>query len=420
MTGACLLVALGGLAVPAAASLRLPRRALWIETSANLPALSSRASIRELVTRARAAGIDTLIPEAKNAWGFVIYESDIAPHVRASPVARAGYRAPATWFPPDLDPLGVLIEEARVAGLGVHAAVNVFGEGLVPEPGSPPVGVVQHHPEWVSIHLRPGPRGAAFVPATRIGPIVFANPSHPEVQAYELAVLWEIVSRYDVDGIVLDRARYAGVDADFSDLSRRQFEEFLGRPLRRWPDDVARPAADGVRPGLLFREWVAWRASVIRAHVRAAGRVTRQIRSGVRVGMYVGAWFPAIFEVGQNWARADASLSSHAWSPAWNATSLLPELDYLMVGLYYRTVTRWDAMRAGHSSLATVIGSALRSRELTRGTPLLGTVWLDLYRGNPAAGEGAIRAAARLTDGVVVFDLSNVEQDRWWRALPAR
>jgi uncharacterized lipoprotein YddW (UPF0748 family) len=419
--GACLLVLLGGLAPSAEASFWVPRRALWIETSANLPALSSRTSIRAFVARARAAGIDTLMPEAKNAWGFVIYESEIAPHIRTSLVPRAGYRAPATWFPPDLDPLRVLIEEARAAGLRVHVAVNVFGQGLVPGPGSAPVGTVQHHPEWASIHLRPGPDGrAALVPATRIGPIVFANPSHPEVQAYELAVLWEILSRYDVDGIVLDRARYADADTDFSDLSRGQFEAWLGRRVRRWPDDVAQPAAEGVRPGPLFREWVAWRASVIRAHVRAAGRLSRQMRPGVPVGMYVGAWFPTIYRVGQNWARADAPVSFNAWSPAWSQASLLPDLDYLMIGLYYPTVTRWEAMRAGRSPLATVIGGALRGRELTQGTPLLGTVWLDLYREHPAAGEGAIRAAARLTDGVVVFDLSNVEQGDWWRVLPAR
>src|SRR3990172_8660842 len=73
---------------------RLPRRALWIEVSANLRMLASRETIRALVERARASGIDTLIPEAKNAWGFVIYESAFAPHIRTSPVPRPGYPPP--------------------------------------------------------------------------------------------------------------------------------------------------------------------------------------------------------------------------------------------------------------------------------------------------------------------------------------
>ncbi len=60
------------------------------------------------------------------------------------------------------------------------------------------------------------------------------------------------------------------------------------------------------------------------------------------------------------------------------------------------------------------------SRELTQGTPVLGGVWLDLYKDNPTAGEGAIRAAVRLTDGLMIFDLSNVRQENWWSALGVR
>jgi uncharacterized lipoprotein YddW (UPF0748 family) len=246
------------------------------------------------------------------------------------------------------------------------------------------------------------------------------NPAHPEVQAYELAVLWEIVSRYNVDGIVLDRARYAGLDADFSDLSRERFEAVLGRQVPRWPEDVVQPAAGTLRPGSFFPDWIAWRASVIKAYVRAAGRLVRQVRPGIPVGMYVGARYSTIFEVGQNWARPDAPPVFAAWSQAWGEASLLSELDYLMVGLYYRTITRWAAVQQRRSLLATVIGGAMRSRELTQGTALVGGVWLDLYRGDRAAGEGAVRAAFRLTDGVMVFDLSNVGQGDWWSSLSVR
>ncbi|MGQ0569518.1 MAG: family 10 glycosylhydrolase [Armatimonadota bacterium] len=422
LTVACLTVsAVTGWAAGTGGVQRLPHRALWIETSANLLMLSSREAIRALVARARAAGIDTLIPEAKNAWGFVIYESEFAPHIRTSPLPRAGYLAPLTWYPRDFDALKVLIEEAHAGGLRVHAAVNAFGEGLVLTPGSPLIGVVERHPEWVSVHLRAGPDGRpAFVPSSNIGPIVFVNPVHPEAQAYELAVLWEIVSRYDVDGIILDRARYAGPDTDFSDLSRERFEAFLGRSVGRWPDDVAQPIEGSLRQGPLFREWVAWRASVIKAYVRAAGRLVRHVRPGIPMGMYVGAWYSTIYEFGQNWTRADTPPLFSAWSPALSEQSLLSELDYLMVGLYYRTITRWEAAQQGRSLLASVVGGAMRSRELTQGTPLLGSVWLNLYQGSRAAGEGSIRAAVRLTDGVMVFDLSSIEPGNWWGALSIR
>ncbi len=418
----CLLVSVAApQAAGAEGSRRLPRRALWIETSANLRALSSREGIRALVVQAREAGIDTLIPEAKNAWGFVTYDSDVAPHIGTSPVPVAGYPAPVMWYPRDFDALRVLIEEAHAAGLSVHAAVNAFGEGLKLTPAAPLVGTALFHPDWVSIHLRPGPdEQAPFVPSSALGPVVFANPVHPEAQLYEMAVLWEIMSRYDVDGIVLDRARYAGLDADFSDLSRKQFEAFLGQGVRGWPEDILQPSNGRLRPGPLFPQWVAWRASVIKAYARAAARLVRRIRPGVPVGMYVGAWYPTIYEVGQNWARSDAPPIFAAWTPAWGEASLLSELDYLMVGLYYRTITRWDAARQGRSLWTSVVGGAMLSRELTQGTPVLGGVWLDLYKDNPTAGEGAIRAAVRLTDGLMIFDLSNVRQENWWSALGVR
>jgi hypothetical protein len=271
------------------------------------------------------------------------------------------------------------------------------------------------------VHLREDANGrAAFVRSTELGPVVFVNPVHPEVQAYELAVLWEVVSRYPVDGIVLDRTRYAGLDADYSELSRARFEAFIGRPVTRWPEDVVVPGGDGLAHGPLFREWAAWRASVIRGFVRSAGRLVRHLRPGLPVAMYVGGWYSTMLELGQNWSRPDVRLPFASWSPALSEASLLPELDYLMVGLYYRMVTRMEALRHGRTVLATVIGVGILSRELTLGTPLVAGVWLDLYQRNPRAGEGAIRAAVRLADGAMFFDLSNVQPGGWWNALGIR
>ena len=410
-------------AAPAAASTagRLPLRALWIEVSANLRTLASREAIRTMVGRARAAGIDTVIPEAKNAWGFVIYESAFAPHIRTSPVPRPGYPPPVEWYPPDFDALQVLIEEAHAAGLRVHAAVNTFGEGLRLGPAGPVIGLLQQRPEWESVHLRSGPGGEpAFIPSSAAGTIGFVNPAHPEVQLYELAVVWEILSRYDVDGIVLDRTRYAGLDADFSDLSRRQFEASLGRTVTRWPHDVLDPSSGALRPGPLFPAWVAWRASVIQAYVRAASRLIRQMRPGLPVAMYVGAWYPAAFQFGQNWGLPEAPRLFRAWSIGWAEASVLPHLDYVMIGLYYRLVAPWEAVQRGGLWWGTIAGGAELARQVAGDFPVLGSVWLDLYKGDRAAGEAAVRAAARLTSGLMVFDLSDVESGDWWEVLGGR
>ncbi len=400
---------------------RLPRRALWIETSANLRALSTREGIRALVSRARAAGFDTVIPEAKNAWGFVIYDSAFAAHIRTSPVARPGYPPPIEWYPKDFDTLQVLIDEAHAAGLRAHPAVNAFGEGLRLDPAQPAIGLIERRPEWASIHLRSGPNGQpTFVPSSRATMIAFVNPSHPEVQLYELAVLWEIVSRYDVDGVIIDRARYPGVDADFSDLSRAQFEGRLGRPVAQWPGDVMQTATGALRRGPFFPEWVAWRASVIQAYVRSASRLVRRVRPGISVGMYVGAWYPTIFEAGQNWGRAEAPPLFPSWSQGWAEASLLPDLDYVMIGLYYRSITPWEALGRRAAWWASVAGGSTLARQVTGGFPVLGSVWLELYKNDRDAARRAIQAASRLTDGLMVFDLSDVEEGDWWSVLATR
>jgi len=433
LVAAALLASAAGPARPAAAAVAdptaaaaigrppwLPRRALWVEVSANLPLLSNREAIRTLVGRARDAGFDTLIPEAKNAWGFVTYESGFAPHIRASPVARPfppTYPPPREWYPAEFDALAALVEEAHAAGLRVHAAVNVFGAGLAREG----VGLAFERPAWQDVHAigAPGRAGTALVPGAGVAgmTIVFTNPAHPEVQLYELAVLWEVVSRYAVDGIVLDRARYSAVTADFSDVSRARFEAALGRPVARWPDDVVLFLGESLRPGPLFGAWVAWRATVIREFVRAAGQVVRRTRPGIPLAMYVGAGYPTAYEVGQNWGRADAPPLFPAWTPAWGEASLLSHLDYLIAGLYYRTLSPVEAIFRGASGWRSVAGGATLARVVTGGTPLLGGIWLQVYSGDRARGRGALRAAARYADGVMVFDLSDVIHGDWWEAV---
>lgn len=67
---------------------------------------------------------------------------------------------------------------------------------------------------------------------------LFVNPNNPDVQQHELNIVQEIASSYDIDGIIFDdRLRFAAINADFSDLSKSQFEAYVGHKLT-WPDDI--------------------------------------------------------------------------------------------------------------------------------------------------------------------------------------
>lgn len=394
-----------------------PRLALWMEASANLRALSTREGIAGVLDRARAAGVTVVMPEAKNAWGYVTYRSAFAPLIGTSPVPRTAppsYPAPRAWYPPQFDQLQVIIEEAHKRGIQVHAAVNLFGEGLT----AYRVGPLFERPQWAALHL--GPSGA-IRPSTAVTDIAFANPGLPEVQLYELAVVGEIVRTYDVDGLILDRIRYPDITADFSADSKAAFEQWLGRSVDVWPDDVLRVEGTRHVRGPLFRAWVAWRATVIQRFIRAAERLVHGIKPHVAFTAYMGGWYPAYWNEGTNWGSADTGVNLTWMSAQWREAAAAELFDYLMVGLYYPSVSRADALAAGLPMWMSVEGGALLADDVVAGqTRLVGSLLLPLYEGAPDRFRVALERARRLTSGAMLFDLVYLDRYDWWGLLPGQ
>lgn len=492
----------------------IPRKILWMEAGANLRLLSTPEGVREVLDRAKAAGFDTVAPEAKNAWGYVTYPSRIAPFIGTSPVPRPWspeYLPPREWYPQDYDLLSVVIQEAHARGMKVHAAINVFGEALT----SWQAGPLYERPEWQAVHylatrpilapggssydlaginrlpgqdemtlvmpggpelrgstgytvmtvkrwrvveMRQGPGlisapadgfmlvghgdagewlrehfrlGASvqlgrvvprFVPSTRYSLIAFANPVHPLVRLRMLALIMEVVTRYPVDGIILDRVRFPDITADFSEVSRRSFEEYLGRVVRNWPEEIFRyePTEFWIsrRPGALYKEWLAWRAITIRRFVEVVARTVRHVRPGISVGAYVGAWYPDYWSEGVNWANP-TYLPPFGWAgPGWQDGAIADLLDYLLVGLYYREVTMGEAFLRKVPLWRSVSGGALLAREVVAGaTPLLGGVFLGMYQNDPMRARAALQTAIRRTQGLMVFDLVHLNLYGWWSLL---
>ena len=393
-----------------------PRIALWVETSANLPTLASRERITAMLDRAKASGVTDIIPEAKNAWGLVIYESTFAPHIRASRTGRTTppvYQPPVEWFPKDLDPLRVIVEEAHARGMRVHAAVNIFGEGL----NAARAGLLFERPQWQAQHLGPDGR---LIPATEVGTIAFANPVNPEVQLYELAVLREVVSGYDVDGVVMDRARFPDVTADFSDLSRQQFEAWLGRPVEGWPHDVLVSNGTRVRQGPFFPQWIAWRATIIQQFVRAAESVVRGTKPTAAFSAYVGGWYPTYWNESVNWAAAKTTPSLPWITEEWKQASVAEMYDFLMVGLYFTPIRSFEALSQGSSAWMSVEGGVLMAVELTGGaTVLVPSLLLSLYEFQPEKFRAAVETSLQMLGSVMLFDLSHLERFEWWTILQA-
>lgn len=77
------------------------------------------------------------------------------------------------------------------------------------------------------------------------------------------------MKRYpDLDGLMLDRVRYDGITADFSDLSRQKFEAYIGQKVEKFPEDIfewKKDENDKYYPerGKHFLKWIEWRTKNI-------------------------------------------------------------------------------------------------------------------------------------------------------------
>ncbi|MFH1529201.1 MAG: family 10 glycosylhydrolase [Pseudomonadota bacterium] len=106
---------------------------------------------------------------------------------------------------PGWDPLAVAIVGAHGRGLELHAWVNTFTawSGTSPPTPSDPPHILYSHPEWRQA-------GADGAPMAWNSSYTWVSPGIPGVRDHILAVVDDIVSHYDVDGIHLDYVRYAG------------------------------------------------------------------------------------------------------------------------------------------------------------------------------------------------------------------
>ncbi|HSI73707.1 MAG TPA: family 10 glycosylhydrolase, partial [Fimbriimonas sp.] len=139
------------------------------------------------------------------------------------------------------------IPTGGVALYGKGTSAEFLKLNLVPETKA----VFDSEAQFVPISLRPEQQYPLMM-----------NPNDPVVQQYALEIVKELVGNYDVDGIVYDdRLRFGGMNADFSELTRRQFETVVKQPLN-WPDDVFRwtynlDLTRGMRPGRFYDQWMA-------------------------------------------------------------------------------------------------------------------------------------------------------------------
>ncbi len=122
----------------------------------------------------------------------------------------------------------------------------------------------------------------------------YLSPHHPENFALERDSMLEIVRKYPVDGIHFDYIRYPNNNTDFSFDARIAFEQHLGRPVHKWPDDCLPRGVD-------YQAYAQWRRDNISKLVREVSLEARKIRPGIKVSAAIyGDWESARLSVAQD------------------------------------------------------------------------------------------------------------------------
>ncbi len=388
---------------------------LWVSPTASAQVVMNRKGVAALVEQAKRAGFDAIILYIKELNGHVIYPSRIAPRLTE-------YKG--TRFPEDFDPLKAFIEETHKRGLRLHAGFETFTEGNKNFPGVGP-GYTTHK-EWqtVAYDVDEADKQVKRAPWGQFkqGIPLFVNAALPAVQNYELSIVKEVLRRYDVDAAVFDRARWQGLNTDFSDYSHALFAKYVNDRRLRWPEDVyeirLRDGKKEIIEGKYFRQWLEWRAHIIHDYFACLNRLVRRTRPRVSLEDYVGSWYPTYYEQGVNWASSKHRVPYQWATPDYCKTGYAEFVDVLYVGLYYPYVTEAEAVTAGGPGWRSVEGAAKLAREVTMGAATVrGVVNYGDDNLSVSRLERATEMAAKELGGVSIFEASHVRRRNMWPFL---
>lgn len=269
---------------------------------------------------------------------------------------------------------------------------------------------VQTSPIYVPISARPEMQVPLMV-----------NPHRADVQQRMRDLLTELCAKYEIDGVIFDdRLRYAGINADFSEETRKQFEAYVGKAIH-WPDDVFHYAvefpalAKRVVPGSYYDAWLLWRAQTLRNWLASAVATVKTARPSATVSVYAGSWYGEYANLGANWAADDFMAGFRFLTPSYQKTGYAGLIDWLTTGCYYSVPTIAEAAQAGVSAGATIEAAGqLSNRAVNDQTWVYAGINVaDYLNQPPEVLEKTLQAACASTQGVMVFDLSYFNDGLW-------
>ena len=397
-------------------------RVIWVDAAANFPDFAnSKENILRDLTLAKNAGFTDVVVDVRPTSGDVLFATDVVDQVKwLGAWLPAGYtkiERTATW-----DYLQAFIDAGHSLGLKIHAGFNTMVGGNNNSLG--PMGVLFRETskrEWATQLLT----NSGIVNTLDIGSsgAKFFNPVNLDVQNYLCDMLEDLAAYKDLDGIILDRGRFDDLDSDFSNYTKKKFEEYLGYTVQNFPKDVMTAGTTTANlPATLptyFKQWLEFRAKVMHDFMEKARNRVKAVNSDVQFGVYVGAWYSSYYNVGVNWASPKYNTASEysKWAtPKYQNYGYADHMDIILIGAYA------SPTRVYGSSEWTIQGFCKKAVDKIKGDAIV--------VGGPDVGNGdwatssdvvvssaitqSVDAAINACDGYFLFDMIHLKKKNQW------
>jgi uncharacterized lipoprotein YddW (UPF0748 family) len=378
-------------------------KSIWIDASANLQTFLIKENVGKYLDTIAETGFNKIILDVRTGSGYPMYPSKVIPQV----TVLNGQEVNRDW-----DYLQYFLDEAHRRNLKVTASITTFSGGRQHNKE----GLVYEDPKWngkSSIEYTPD-RGMIDIRDNPAQHHVFMNPIDPDWQNLTLDLLREIAN-YPVDGIALDYCRYAnGGNTDFSASSHLAFEQYLGKKLERFPDDIFKYDTDGKRiPGMYYKDWWAFRAKNVHDFIGKARSLIKGINPDIELEYWAASWYGALHAHGQNWASKNYDTSQdypHFANEDYSKYGFADLLDIFQSGAYLEIIWGPDEPESIEAQLANSM------RIVMGDCKMYGSIYADNQRTNETMSD-AVFICLRDTDGLSLFDIVQVIQYNLWDGI---
>jgi len=178
-------------------------RALWAYAWGN--GFKTPDEVAGLVGRAKSANCNVVVVEVRKTGDAYYIPFRPNNDVRASDIAEG------------FDPLQEVINQAHAEGIQVYAWVVVYRVATsVP---ADPDHIYNRHSEWLCM---------ANNGSTSFGEGYYVDPGVPGAAEWNFNVCLDLISRYDIDGLVFDIIRYPQQNSGYNPIALQRFRDRYG------------------------------------------------------------------------------------------------------------------------------------------------------------------------------------------------